>query len=595
VTIDLTSLDDAAAAGGEHTWYDADAVARGREADAALRPRHRYEIDPVVPRDGDAVTVWLSSGEDADAAHVTVEGVGRIPMTASAPGRWTATIPPQPPGSVVRYEIAVTRAGTDEPVADAGAAYVHPVVHEPFTRPPRTRFAFRTAPAPPPDWLRDAVIYQVLVDRFADDRGEEVDASGVTHLGFAGGTIRGLTRRLDHIASVGATVVWVSPLHGGDTHVGYDTRDLMLPDPRIGSLEDARALCDRAHALGLRLLLDIELSYLGGQHPIALAATEPHGEWGPWFHWAERPTRRFGWYGGNPSFAALDHHHPQVRDHLLRALRHWLEIGFDGFRFDSAHAAPLAFWAEVGHAIAEVQPDAAGIVEATGDAAECAGFRGRLDGYLDFERSWALVGLLTGAVAPTTFDAVATRVGALADDLLAIPFLDNHDGPRITTRLGTDRREMELALILLLTAPGPPVLYYGIEAGIAPTVHRDLERDNRVPMPWSTVDRAQLQLVTELVGLRRELEPLRRGDQRSLIVDDDRRLLVVAREHEGERVLVATNLDVRPHTVAVPAEHGLHDARTGGLLRAHDGTVTLAIGPRSARLLTVASHQTGGT
>ena len=134
-----------------------------------------------------------------------------------------------------------------------------------------------------PEWLRDAVIYQVFVDRFATTGGRPF-AAPATPGGFYGGTLRGVIERLDHIATLGATCIWLSPLFPSPSHHGYDATDYRAVEPRLGTDDDLRELVTAAHAAR-----DAGHPRLRGQPRLVGAPGVPGGE-------ADRPAPEARWF-----------------------------------------------------------------------------------------------------------------------------------------------------------------------------------------------------------------------------------------------------------------------------------------------------------
>jgi len=108
---------------------------------------------------------------------------------------------------------------------------------------------------PIPAWIREAVIYQVFVDRFAPDPGQAFPQTGDLS-GLFGGTSPGVISRLDHLQSLGVTCLWLRPIFPSTSHHGYDPIDPGAVEPRLGTLADWDALVAGARARGMRLLLD---------------------------------------------------------------------------------------------------------------------------------------------------------------------------------------------------------------------------------------------------------------------------------------------------------------------------------------------------
>lgn len=200
------------------------------------------------------------------------------------------------------------------------------------------------------DWWRGAVIYQIYPRSFQDDSGDGI------------GDLAGITRRLDHVASLGVDAIWLSPVFPSPmADMGYDVSDYTDIDPLFGTLADFDALVARAHDLGLRVIIDQVLSHTSDRHPwfaeSRADATNPRADWYVWAdpqpdgtppnNWPshfggpawEWDTRRRQYYLHN--FLAnqpdLNFHQPAVQDALLDTMRFWLERGVDGFRLDTVN------------------------------------------------------------------------------------------------------------------------------------------------------------------------------------------------------------------------------------------------------------------
>ena len=225
---------------------------------------------------------------------------------------------------------------------------------------PSSSGTLRPAPGAPADdrqraWWRTAVIYQVFLRSFADGNGDGV------------GDVPGLRSRLGHLAALGVDAVWVNPWYPSPmVDVGYDVADYRDVDPRFGTLADAEALVAEAHALGLRVLLDIVPNHTSSAHPWFRAALAgdpaararylfrpgrgpggdlPPNDWescfrGPaWTRTVDADGRPGEWYLHMfaPEQPDLDWTSPEVRAEFEDVLRFWFDRGVDGFRVDVAH------------------------------------------------------------------------------------------------------------------------------------------------------------------------------------------------------------------------------------------------------------------
>ncbi len=203
---------------------------------------------------------------------------------------------------------------------------------------------------PQTNWWRGAVIYQVYPRSFQDSNGDGI------------GDLPGVTQRLDHIASLGAQAVWLSPFFTSPMlDFGYDVSDYCDVDPIFGTLADFDKLVARAHDLGLKVLIDLVLSHTSDQHPwFKESRSSRDNAKKDWYVWAESKedgtppnnwlsifggsawqwdTRRQQYYMHNflTSQPDLNFHTPAVQDALLDVAKFWLDRGVDGFRLDTVN------------------------------------------------------------------------------------------------------------------------------------------------------------------------------------------------------------------------------------------------------------------
>ncbi|MFY0992040.1 alpha-amylase family glycosyl hydrolase [Halomonas sp. C05BenzN] len=197
------------------------------------------------------------------------------------------------------------------------------------------------------DWWRGATLYQIYPRSFMDANGDGI------------GDLPGITARLDHVASLNVDAIWLSPFFSSPMKdFGYDVADYCDVDPMFGTLDDFRALVDRAHELGLRVIIDQVLSHSSDAHSwFQESRRDRTNARADWYVWADpRPdgtapnnwmaafsgrawtfdARRRQYYLHNflPSQPDLNFHNPEVQQAQLDNLRFWLELGVDGFRFD---------------------------------------------------------------------------------------------------------------------------------------------------------------------------------------------------------------------------------------------------------------------
>jgi alpha-glucosidase len=197
-------------------------------------------------------------------------------------------------------------------------------------------------------WWRGAVIYQIYPRSFLDTDGDGV------------GDLPGIIERLDYVASLGVDAVWIAPFFKSPmADFGYDIADYRAVDPLFGSLDDFDRLLAKAHALGLKVMIDQVLSHTSAEHAWFRESRQGRDNAkADWYVWADprddgtAPNNWLSIFGG-PAWKweprrqqyylhnflteqpDLNFHNPDVRAAMLDNLRFWLERGVDGFRLDS--------------------------------------------------------------------------------------------------------------------------------------------------------------------------------------------------------------------------------------------------------------------
>ena len=197
-------------------------------------------------------------------------------------------------------------------------------------------------------WYKNAIIYCLDVEKYADGNGDGV------------GDFPGLTRRLEYLAGLGITCVWLQPFQPSPNRDnGYDISDYFGVHPKHGTLGDFVEFINHAKQLGLRVIVDLVVNHTSNRHPWFQAARrDPSSPFRKWYVWSKRRPRdhaqgvvfpgvqKTTWtydeearayyfhrfYDCEPD---LDTHHPPVREEIERIMGFWLELGISGFRMDA--------------------------------------------------------------------------------------------------------------------------------------------------------------------------------------------------------------------------------------------------------------------
>ncbi|MGH3370050.1 MAG: glycoside hydrolase family 13 protein, partial [Nocardioidaceae bacterium] len=448
-----------------------------------------------------------------------------------------------------------------------------------------------------PDWVQDAIGYQVFPDRFAaTDAGVPLPAwaqradwdDPVVHQGpdvpyqLYGGTLDGIVEHLDHLDDLGADLLYLTPFFAARSNHRYDALSFDEVDPLLGGDAALDRLIEHAHRAGVRVVGDITTNHTGDAHAWFRAArSDPDGPERTFYRFHDE--ERYESWLGVPSLPKLDHSSPEMRKRLYdgpgSVIATWIERGLDGWRVDVANMTGRMAGADLAHDVARrirasmaaVSDDAWLLAEHGHDASHDLrgdGWQGTMD-YAGFTRPvwcWLNGGSADGPGHPhgltylglpvdvPVLDGAAVAT-TMAEVHAAMPWcawtastshLDSHDTPRFRTVAGggtngwVDHSEVGrsrhlVGLALQMTLPGVPVIFMGDELGLTGV---DGEH-SRTPFPWGRADewdRATLDAYRAWSHLRRDRIALRRGGLRWAHLGADS--LTYLREHPDQRILV---------------------------------------------------------
>ena len=394
-------------------------------------------------------------------------------------------------------------------------------------------------------WFKDAIIYQLHVKAFADSNGDGI------------GDFTGLTAKLDYLQDLGITALWLLPFYpspGRDD--GYDISDYRQINPDFGTIQDLRRFMQEAKRRKLRVITELVINHTSDQHPWFKRArhSKPSSDARNWYVWSDTDQRyaetriifndteksnwswdaeaqAYYWHRFFSHQPDLNYDNPRVLLAILQVMRHWLDLGVDGFRLDA-----IPYLCEREGTNNENLPETHAIIRK---------IRSALDSYapgkvlLAEANQWPEdVSAYFGAgdechmayhfpLMPRIYMAIAQEDRfPIADILRQTPeipancqwalFLRNHDeltlemvtdverdylwstyatDPRARINLGirrrlatlmdNDRRKIELMNALLMSFPGTPIIYYGDEIGMGDNIYLGDRNGVRTPMQWT--------------------------------------------------------------------------------------------------------------
>ena len=418
------------------------------------------------------------------------------------------------------------------------------------------------------------VFYQIFIPSFCDANGDGI------------GDLRGIEQRLDYLQALGIEGIWLSPLHPSESYHKYDVLDYYSVAEQYGTMDDLRQLLDACHTRGMRVLLDLVLNCSSWHHPaFQRALCDPSCEERSWYwfddtpeaavldrsaqwndlpswHTAPNGAHYLGLYGSvMPDY---NFYNPGIRRVCKQIAKFWLDMGFDGFRLDSAmhlfsssetapgvsyHALNVEWWAEFRDYCRSIRPDCLLVGEVWTDSNMRALYYRGLDCTFHFDLGIAIGQLLHGDLSSEVFtqqlESAQRSARLVTPDFIDAPFLSNHDMPRFAEFSNCTAAELKLAAAIYLTLPGIPFVYYGEELGLRPFPddfcpdfsHDDQMARSRTAFAWpdggvcryrfsrgyDATPMAQqeqdstslLQFYRRMIHLRRICMPLRYGDWRA--------------------------------------------------------------------------------
>ena len=386
-----------------------------------------------------------------------------------------------------------------------------------------------------PNWLKNAVFYEIYPQSFYDLNGDGI------------GDLKGITEKLDYVKSLGCNAIWLNPIYDSPfMDAGYDVRDHKKIAERYGTDADLKELLDKAHSMDMHILLDLVPGHTSDTHQwFQEAKKAKKNEFSDRYiftncvweapseyrlmcgicerdgnylvnYFSSQPALNYGFYEVTHPQWQLPHDSEGAKataEALKDVMRHWLDFGVDGFRVDMADSlvkndpekvATSAIWKDVREMMDKDYPDAALVAEWCHPerAIKNGGFH--MDFYLDHPRNGyaRLFRLLEDGENMSFFskngkgdvsfflDEYIPRYEMTKDIGYISIMTNNHDMPRAPFYMDNDT--IKLSHGMIFTMPGVPFLYYGDELGMryqGELVSKECgfsRTGSRTPMQWDS-------------------------------------------------------------------------------------------------------------
>ncbi|MBR1692184.1 MAG: glycoside hydrolase family 13 protein [Lachnospiraceae bacterium] len=409
-----------------------------------------------------------------------------------------------------------------------------------------------------PAWAQDMIMYHIFPDSFASGErqlsgeGQEKrlgrDALSVSK---TGGTLSGIRANLSYLQELGVNCIYINPIFAAHSYHKYDTVDYFKIDPCLGTTEDLKDLVSACHQRGIRVILDGVFNHCGTGF-FAFQDVLKYGRESAYYDWFyEMPLPIV--YQDPPNYEAfayvkempkLNTGNPEVVDYFCKVGSYWIrESDIDGWRLDVANEINHDFWRAFRKAVRREKEDCFLIAEIWEEAGIwLAG--DQFDSTMNYTFSYLCRDLF--AQSKLSIREFDEQIGKMLmrypyhTNLCQMNFLDTHDVPRFLSYCGGDVSRLKLAVFYMMTAVGIPSVFYGDEMEIAGVT----EPEYRNAMPWKEKEqhRELIDFFKQLIHVRRGHDALRKGDYRTVLADDDRKLYGYKRRSGQEEIVLLLNL-----------------------------------------------------
>lgn len=416
-------------------------------------------------------------------------------------------------------------------------------------------------------WAYKSVFYQIYPLGFC---GAPFENDGVLKH-----RITKVSKWIPHIKELGANAIYFCPVFESDTH-GYNTRDFMKIDSRLGTNEDFKALVKELHENGIKVVLDGVFNHVGRGFWAFKDVLEKRWDspYKDWFNISFDGNSNYNdglWYEGwegNYDLVKLNLKNHAVVDHLLSAVKYWVdEFDIDGLRLDVAYCLELDFLRELRSYTEKLKPEFLLLGELLhGDYSQRVN-DSMLHSCTNYQCYKGLYSSFNSMNMFEIIHSIQRMFGAeqwcMCRGMHLLNFVDNHDVTRVASILENEKH-LPLIYGMMFGMPGIPCIYYGSEFGVKgkksdgdPSLRPCIEKPEKTELT---------EHIAKLAQIFKEHDALINGSFKSIVLNNKH--CIFERKSENERILVAINADSEPVTCHFNAGCGMADELISG--KPHD-------------------------
>ena len=408
-----------------------------------------------------------------------------------------------------------------------------------------------------PEWLDEAVVYQIFPERF-NNGNDELDPANLKNWGelpkrdsFFGGDLQGIYEKLDYLEDLGVNTIYLTPIFESLSNHKYNIDDYLKIDEHFGDEEIFEKLVNKAHDKDMKIILDAVFNHSGFNF-FAFEDLRKNGKDSKYKNWyiydslplqTEIPVNYETFARNIPNLPKLNTANKEVQDYLLKVTEYWMKnFDIDGWRLDVADEVDPSFWRRFRKKVKSLDKDAYIIGEVWHSGMKWLQGN-QFDAIMNYSFTEAVIDFIArDKIGPSEFDNRLTinRMNYredIANSLLNL--LDSHDTPRILRHCNEDKNKMKLAVLIQMTYPGVPMILYGDELGLT----GGDDPDSRRCMPWNN-DQADYNLrdfYKSLIKIRKNNEILQKGDFETFVIEEAKNIYSFKRILDSEEIIVIIN------------------------------------------------------
>ncbi len=417
-----------------------------------------------------------------------------------------------------------------------------------------------------PDWINDAVFYQIFPERFANgdttNDPPNIEQWGKRPKGnsYFGGDLQGIIDHFDHIKELGINTIYLNPIFSAESNHKYNAKDYRIIDPSFGTNELFDQFIKQCHEQNIRVVIDGVFNHVGTaffafQDVLLNGMSSKYASWFNIFSFpvVMKPKPNYECWWGYASLPKLMVQNPEVKKHIFEVTEYWTKKGIDGWRLDVPNEVSHEFWKEWRNVVRSVNKDCYIVGELWEDASKWL-HGDEFDATMNYRfRSSCLKFFAEEKISVKEFDAEleTTRNLYRAEVNYAMQnLLGSHDTERYLTMCDKDIAKIQLSYLFQMTYVGAPMIYYGDEIGMEggkdPDCRRTMIWDKK---KWNT---KLFESLKNLIALRNSSEVLRRGDFSSIPDNNNEDLFIFKRQLNNDIAFVVINRSKKKRKIEIP-------------------------------------------